>query len=136
MCERILTLPLAQALTQYHGINWRVSHQIVGIMVRKADERGLKPNEITPELLAEASREYNGQEIYISQDDLRTLMDPVRSVERKKLYGAPAPSEALSRIQDFAEELEADRLAIEGIRKSLAQAEALLEKTIEQIILA
>ena len=42
---------MAGALVREKGLPWRTAHQIVGILVRLSNERRLKPNQATPELL-------------------------------------------------------------------------------------
>src|SRR5262249_12875284 len=50
---------LAGALVRERDLPWRTAHQIVGIMIRLAEERGIGPGAVTPALLDEAAVLYH-----------------------------------------------------------------------------
>ena len=61
---------LAAVLVQERGLNWRMAHQIVGIMVRLAEEEDVEPARATPELLDRAALLFLGQPLGLSGETL------------------------------------------------------------------
>jgi argininosuccinate lyase len=125
---------LASALVRKRDLPWRTAHQIVGILVRLCEERGLKPSDVTPELLDEAAIAYHEQPAGLSQEEIMTALDPVRFIENRTLRGGPAPEESLRQVRLFTEHLEADEAAVAGIRQRLADAERKLKEAVDALI--
>ena len=90
---------VAGALVREKGLPWRTAHQIVGILVRFTEERGIRPRDVTPELLDEASVDYMGEGVGLSEEALTRALDPMAFVERRTLYGGPAPEECRRRYR-------------------------------------
>jgi len=125
---------VASALVRDKGLSWRTAHQIVSILVRITNERGIKPRDVDTKLLDEAAIEYMGEPIGLSEESLRKALDPVEFVKGRTLYGGPAPEEAQRRIPEFVETLKRDKEAIADIRGHLKEASEKLEKAIDNII--
>src|SRR6185437_12653006 len=111
---------LAGALVKRRDLPWRTSHQIVGILVRLCEERGLGPDAVTPALLDEAAMLYHGQKAGLDQAQIREALDPGRFIAARTIRGGPAPSESLR---------QADR-----IEQRLADSARKLESAIDSII--
>src|SRR5574342_1033757 len=71
---------LAGALVWDRDLPWRTAHQIVGIMVRLAEERGIGPDGVTPALLDEAATLYHGQKAGLDAAQIREALDPGRFI--------------------------------------------------------
>jgi argininosuccinate lyase len=100
---------VAGALVREKGLPWRSAHQIVGILVRYSDERGLAPSEVTTELVDEAALEYMDEPVGLSPEALAQALDPRHCVEaRAAVYGGPAPSDVKLQIGELAAALERD----------------------------
>ncbi len=125
---------VAGALVREHDLPWRTAHQIVGIFVRKAVERGLRPSEATTELLDEAAIEYRGSPVGLDPISLRAALDPEHFVRARKLYGGPAPEQVRERIAEMEANLGADRRTVDALADRLAQAAAKLEAAIDRIL--
>src|SRR5262249_57241934 len=76
---------LAGALVRARDLPWRTAHQIVGILVRICEERGLGPDRVTPELLDEAAVLYHGQEAGLTAAAIREALSPGRFVAARSL---------------------------------------------------
>jgi argininosuccinate lyase len=125
---------LAGALVRERDLPWRTAHQIVGILVRLAEERGLAPADVTPALLDEASVLYHGVPARLDADTMLEALDPVRFVTVRTLRGGPAPSESLRQADLFAKILVDDEQTVAGIDARLADAAAKLEAAVDAII--
>jgi argininosuccinate lyase len=125
---------LAGALVREKGMNWRSAHQIVGILVRLTEDRGIAPVDVTVELLDEAAVLYHEQPTGLDEKMLREALDPTLSVHRRTLYGGPAPSEVTERIGEYRAALSADRKRFEAAGKPVEDGRRLIEEAIDAIL--
>ena len=94
---------LAGALVSQKDMPWRTAHQIVGILVRLCEERGLGPADVTPALLDEAAIAYHEKPAGLDQNAIRDALDPARFIAARTLRGGPAPAESLRQAKLFEE---------------------------------
>jgi argininosuccinate lyase len=125
---------LAGALVRERDLPWRTAHQIVGILVRLCEERGLTPADVTPALLDEAAVAYHGERAGLEAAAIRTALDPGRFIASRTLQGGPAPAESMRQADLFAGALDNDERTVAAIRQRLAQAAAKLEAAVDAII--
>ena len=81
---------LADQLSIRFGLAFRTTHRIVGTLVRLADERGLQPKDLTPELLDEAAIDILGRPLGVDAAALREALDTRALVAARTLLGGPA----------------------------------------------
>lgn len=122
---------VAGALVREHGLAWRTAHQIVGIVVRLSEDRNIRPLDVTPALVDEASVEYMGRPIGLSASSLKQALDPVGFVNRRTLFGGPAPAETQMRLDDYRVILKQDEQEVERLRAYLAEGASTLESVID-----
>jgi argininosuccinate lyase len=127
---------LAAELVRTRDIPWRTAHQIVGILVRLAGERGLGPDAVTPALLDEASMLYHGVPAGLDQSEIREALSPERFVRARTLTGGTAESEARRQGRRATEALERDEATARQARERLARAAERLEAAIDAILAA
>ncbi|MSQ72859.1 MAG: argininosuccinate lyase [Betaproteobacteria bacterium] len=125
---------VAGALVRDKGIPWRSAHQIVGILVRYAEERHIRPLDVTTQLLDEASIEYMGEPAGLSARSLQVALDPVAAVHRRTLYGGPAPDEVRQRLPEYKSALARDRAQCLAARQHVASGLARLEAAIDAML--
>lgn len=125
---------VAGALVRDKGLPWRTAHQIVGILVRYTNERGIKPADVTPELLDEAAIEYMGQPVGLSVEVLRDALDPTAFVNRRTLYGGPAPREAGQRLSEYEAALSEDSRKLVAAREQVKRGAMALEQAIDRLL--
>jgi argininosuccinate lyase len=124
---------VAGALVRERDLPWRTAHQIVGILVRLSEERGLGPADVTPALLDEAAIAYHGKPAGLGEASIRTALDPGRFVEARDLRGGPAAKESRRQADVFAAALTADHRVVSDARGRLAAAAAKLEAAVDAI---
>ena len=125
---------VAGALVREKGLPWRTAHQIVGILVRFSYERGLKPREVTSELLDEAAVAYQGEPLGLPSDILQEALDPVAFVNGRTLYGGPAPEECHRRIPEYRAQLQGDQDTVAAKEQRLKQGLEKQEKAIDALL--
>ena len=125
---------LAGALVRQRDLPWRTAHQIVGILVRLCEERGLGPDAVTPALLDEAAIAYHGQPAGLDVGPIRHALDPGRFIAARTLRGGPAPAESLRQADLYASGLAADEAVASGIHARLDESARRLEAAIDAII--
>ena len=125
---------LAGALVRERGLPWRTAHQIVGILVRLAEERGLVPGDVTTELLDEAAVEYQGEPVGLSGDAIRQALDPRHFIGARHLYGGPAPETLRRGVDELRASLERDEAALESAAERVASAQRTLETAVDALL--
>ncbi|MBT2475811.1 argininosuccinate lyase [Microbacterium sp. ISL-103] len=125
---------LTSLVVRRGGLSWRAAHQIVGITVRLTEERQISPDEVTSELLDEAAEAYLGRRLSLSEDDIRTALEPAESVAQRTVYGGAAPSAQEEIRDEQRRRLDTHEWALEEARGQLVTAAAILEEAIDGIL--
>jgi argininosuccinate lyase len=87
------TTELANLLVKKYSIPFRVSHKIVGSIVKTLIDKKLTISDLTPELLDNTIKDYTGIIITTKIEDIKTTINPKNCVESHKTLGGPAPEE-------------------------------------------
>jgi argininosuccinate lyase len=127
---------LAGALVRERDLPWRTAHQIVGILVRLCEERGLEPDGVTPALLDEAAEAYHGQKAGLDAAAIRQALDPGHFIAARTLQGGPAPAESRRQAELLGAGLRDDQATLTAARGRIAEAAWKLEEAIDRIVAA
>jgi argininosuccinate lyase len=125
---------LAGALVSQKDMPWRTAHQIVGILIRLCEERGLTPADVTPALLDEAAIAYHEKPAGLDQNAINESLDAERFIAARTLRGGPAPAESLRQAKLFEELAAADEQTVASIDARLAAAARKLEAAVDAVI--
>ena len=125
---------LAGVMVTACGIPWRRAHQITAIVVRLGIERGIKPEEVPLALVQEASRQYNGEELPLTQEQIRAAMDPAESVKHHDMPGGPAPQRVAEELALHRENLKKDEMWLTERQERERQAARQMEEAIDRIL--
>src|SRR5919109_3675328 len=125
---------LAGALVRERDLPWRTAHQIVGILIRLAEERGLTPADVTPALLDEAANLYHAAPAGLDAKQIRDALDPGKFIASRTLRGGPAASESLRQADHFSAGIAADEARVAAIDTRLADAARKLEAAVDAIL--
>ena len=112
------------------GLSFRQAHHVVGRLVGDCLGRGLRPDEVTPDLLEAAARAVLGRPVSLSAAALSAALDPWHAVEVRTLLGGPAPSTVRPLLSDAQSALSADRANLERLEQRLAAADEQLEHAV------
>jgi argininosuccinate lyase len=125
---------LAGALVSRRDMPWRTAHQIVGILVRLCEERGLTPADVTSALLDEASTLYHDKPAGLGDADIRAALDPGRFIAERTLRGGPAPEESMRQADLFLQGTVDDEKIVDGIDARLAESARKLEAAVDAVV--
>jgi len=125
---------LAGALVRDRNLPWRTAHQIVGVLVRLCEDRGIGPEAVTPALLDEAAIAYHGTPAGLDAAQIKLALDPGRFVAARTMRGGPAPAESLRQADLFERGLGADEATVAAINERLGAAGRKLEAAVDVIL--
>jgi argininosuccinate lyase len=124
---------LADAMVREKMVSFRFAHRIAGLVVKKACQRHLKLDEVSPELIEEASREVMGSEITFTEEELKKVCDPVHFITVRKCPGGPSPGEAARMLRDRREKLSDDRTELQRYKNRIQSAQDSMKERIRQL---
>jgi argininosuccinate lyase len=125
---------LAAVLVQERGLNWRMAHQVVGILVRLAEEAGIAPAEATPDLLDRAAVLFLGRPVGLSAAALARALDAAACVRTRTATGSPGPDEMRRQIARSRDLLAADRRRVAERRARLDAADRALDEAVQAVV--
>jgi argininosuccinate lyase len=125
---------ISSALVRECGVPWRTAHKVVAILVRLAYERGLKPHEVTTEMLDEAAVAYMGRPLKLSAKSLARALDPLEFVKARTLLGGPAPQSVAAELKRSQSALATDLALHDRCSRRLQDAAGRLEAAIDAIV--
>ena len=125
---------LAGALVREGNLPWRTSHQIVGILVRLCEDRGIGPEGVTPALLDVAAVAYHGRAAGLDAARIKAALDPGRVIAARAMRGGPAPAESLRQADLFERALETEEAAVAAMHARVAESARKLETAIDAIL--
>jgi len=117
---------LADQLSIQCGLAFRTAHRIVGTLVRLADERGIPPLDLTPELLDEAAQAIVGRPLGVESSALAEMLDTRAMIAARTLLGGPAAEPMRAQLAQAENLLRERPEAVAARRSALEQAEAAL----------
>ena len=125
---------LANMLVRNYKVPFRTSHRIVGAVVKTLLEEGKSFRDVTPELLAEVSKQILGHALIVKAHEIRGATEPSHAVESCQVRGGPSPKEvkrmAATRTNTMAE----SRMWISERKNKLTKAQEKLENSIIEIL--
>jgi len=124
------TTDLADILVRLHGVSFRQAHDVVVDVILKALAQGKKAEEISTDMVAESSEKVVGRRLEVSEEEIRSAVDPVQNLERRSSVGGPAPGSVekmiRGRLATIAAQEERHHRRIDRLKKAydeLARAE-------------
>ncbi len=118
---------LADALVRSHGLSFRQAHDIIVEVVLKSLEAGKKAEEITPDMIADASEKVIGKRIKTTPVELASALDPKQNLERRAIIGGPAPKAVKNSIKKcrntVAHQEKRHEERLQRVKESLAELE-------------
>ncbi|MBI4278200.1 MAG: argininosuccinate lyase [Armatimonadetes bacterium] len=120
---------LINAIYRRTGTNFRSGWRVVGRMVALAEETGLRPAQVTSDLLDRAAQEVLGSPLGLSTHEIRTALDPEEFVRRLCVPGAPNPQEVRRMAADRLARVARERTWVAERRDRLARARAMIRSS-------
>lgn len=124
---------LAAVLHRTTELDFRTAHRVVGSLVRLADQRGVRPQDVDARLLDEAAQKVLGRDAGLSDGDVRRALDPQGFIEAHTVLGGPAPAPVRAALQEARDEAGRQAGWIRTTRQRLAEAEQTLQHKVEAL---
>lgn len=124
---------LADAYVTSHGLSFRAAHQITGTLVRECHARGIRgTTEITSALVNSIATDVLGYKVDISEADLRKVLNPSHSIERRRVKGGPARDSVASMLADQTNQISRLQAIIADRQTRLSGADLALEAAVRR----
>jgi len=109
---------LANMLVRKSSVSFRSAHRIVGGLVRDLIEKGLNLSDVTPDMIKSVSSRIAGSSVTVTEEDIRSSVDPKRFVKAHNVKGGPCPEEVGRMLKSRSKELAAwkEKLSVESDR--------------------
>lgn len=130
----ICATDLADMMVLEKGLPFRTAHQITAILVRIGIDKGLTQAGVTSVLVDEASIEYMGKPLGLSEATIQKALTPMECVKARQLTGGPAPERVQEDIDRARARVEQDVAATVAIRRRLDESDRRLETAIDRIV--
>jgi argininosuccinate lyase len=127
---------LAARIHRQTDLSYRTAHRIVGNLVLRAYKQGKHATDVDAALVNESAREVTGHDLHITDDTVRTALDPTAFVEAHDVSGGPAPRVVRCAIQDARLRLEEHSRRIFHLREGLSGARRELDARVERLTTA
>jgi argininosuccinate lyase len=130
----MMATELANMLVRNYKVPFRASHTVVGAIVKTLLKEDKSLNDVTPELIAETSKQALGHPINVKIEDIRKSTDPSLVVESYGTRGGPAPKE-VKRMMAHRTKIAAKTKAwVSGNKAKIVEADERLNSSIQSII--
>ena len=97
---------LANMLVRKYGVSFRGAHRIVGTLVRDLIEKDLSLSDVTPDMINSVSSRVVGSSVTVTEEDIRSSLDPKKFVESHDVKGGPCRTEVRRMLNSRGQELE------------------------------
>jgi argininosuccinate lyase len=87
------TTELANMLVKKYNVPFRISHKMVGSVVKTLLDNEMTFSDLTAELLQKVAQDFGRLALNIKLEDVRESMDPMKFVVSHKTKGGPSPTE-------------------------------------------
>lgn len=121
---------LAAALVRESGFDWRTAHQVVAVLVRQCAGQAIRPSEATTAELDTAAIEFGIKAPRMPKAVFDTAMDPRNFVDRRVIYGGPAPQAVKREMQVAAQQLADDSQSVQTLRANVEAAQRGLSEAV------
>jgi argininosuccinate lyase len=119
---------LADFLVKKEYIPFRDAHAVVGKLIATAIEEGKSIKDIGVADLTKVSEEVLGREIILTEEELKTALDPRECVKTRALPGGPAPKAVQGQLNEIRAQIKSCDKLLRMRRQVLQKAEMKLFK--------
>ncbi len=130
----ITATELADVLVRDKGLSFRHSHKITSSIVKYLVKHGQKAQDITPQLIADISKEILGTAIDLEVAEIEKALDPVNFVSIRTITGGPAPIETVRMLESRINSLERNQQLLNEYTEKLKVSAQKLEMEVDNIV--
>ncbi|HER54342.1 MAG TPA: argininosuccinate lyase, partial [Candidatus Bathyarchaeota archaeon] len=126
------TTELANLLVKKYNIPFRMSHKIVGAVVKTLLDKKLALSDLTPELLNKTAKECAGITLAVKLGDIKDSIDPKKFVESHKTLGGPAPAEVKRALANRKQLTTQTKISLKEHKSRLEEADMQLKSVLQR----
>lgn len=120
---------MAEMLARKYGIPFTLTHHIVhDMIIELAEKQTLSPAYMTGALMKKTSEKILGKPLLLSDDEVRSLLDPETCLNHIATGGSPRPADTLALIAEGERILDSQRQWRDERRKQIAEAYARIQR--------
>lgn len=123
---------LADTLLREAGVSFRIGHKVAGELAKYGRSAGKAPGDIEFAEVARIYREVAGEELPLSEEQVRQAIDPQHFVATRRGWGGPQPQEVERMLARHRELLSEADSWLERENERLAAAAGRLEEAFAQ----
>ncbi len=125
---------LAETIAQEGGLPFRVTHRIVGRLVRQCIDARIAPSQVTPAMVNAAAVAILGRPLRVRPATLRTCMDVARAIRERKAPGGPGPREVKRMLKARTATLAREARWIRSCRESVEKARQATDRRAKELM--
>jgi argininosuccinate lyase len=125
---------LAGALVRDGGLNWRAAHQLVGSLVRQCEERGLRPAQVTLDMIEAVAAERGMAVARLTPVQLAQALSARQGAYRRRGIGGPAPERVAVDLAAAIDQMQRDETDLARYRARLGDSAAALVRAANEIV--
>jgi argininosuccinate lyase len=125
---------LADALVRSSGLSFRQAHHVVGGVVREALARGLRADQIRPELVDEVAHTVVNRAANLPEAAVQQALDARQAVQARTTIGGPAPAEVRRMVQAARQRLSAEEKTHAARRTRVVRAQRRLGTEVRALL--
>ncbi len=125
---------LADTVVRETGLPFRTAHMVVGALVKKALQEGVKPSQVTSGYLDVVSMEVLGKPLNLGEVKVRAALDPVNCVEARKVTGGPNQREVKRMLKERSLRLQKWGNVLTERKKGVSTARSLLDERVDTVV--
>jgi argininosuccinate lyase len=122
---------LANMLVRKYNVAFRISHKIVGALVKSLIDSKQTLLDATPELLQKIAQEAAGVKLTVKKGDIIDCTNPRKLIETYKVQGGPSPVEVERAITKLKKNMISSKNILAKLKQNLGNAESTLNSTVE-----
>jgi len=128
------TTELANMLVKKYNVPFRMSHRIVGSLVKTLLDKEMALSTLTPELLNKTAKDSAGITLAVKLADIKESMDPMKFVESHKTKGGPSPTEVKRMLKNRKQLTAQSKSNLSKKESKLEEADSQLESAVQNYI--
>jgi argininosuccinate lyase len=120
-------------LVRNYKVPFRASHTIVGTIVKTLLREGKSFRNVTPELIAEASKQILGHSLQVKEQEIRSSTEPSLVIEAYNVRGGPSPKEVKRMMTLRTKKMAETKTWVSDKKAKIVEANETLNSSIQTI---
>ncbi|MFC1871792.1 lyase family protein [Chloroflexota bacterium] len=125
---------LAGALVREAKLSWRTAYLIVAIIIRRAEDNDIPSRDLNNQMIEEASMQHLGRKIRLSEETIKSVLNPMERIKARTLTGGPAPENVRKMISEIKQGVVVDKEFIKVARAKLQEADVKLDSAMNKLL--